>query len=206
MAYNKLFESVNVGSMNLKNRIVLPPMVRNWAGKDGEITDRLVSHYAELAKGGTAMLITEASFVSPEGKGFLYEMGIDNDKLITGLKRLALAAHAHGAKIGPQLYHAGRQTSSKVTGVQPVAPSPIPCPVMQEVPRELTIEEIKKIEDAFAEAARRAKEAEFDFVEVHGAHGYIITQFLSPYSNKRSDEYGGDLDGRMKFLTNIINY
>lgn len=205
MAFEKLFEKNYIGAMELRNRIVLPPMVRNWATEEGEVTERLVNHYAELAKGGAAMLINEATFVLANGKGFIHETGIHDDKMIPGLKQLVGAAHEHGAKIGPQLYHAGRQTSSKITGSQPVAPSPIPCPVMQEMPKELTVEQIAGIEDAFAEGARRAKEAGFDFVEVHGAHGYIITQFLSPFSNKRDDEYGGDLDGRMKFLTNIIN-
>lgn len=200
----KLFEKISIGKMELRNRIVLPPMVRNWGTEEGLVTDRLVNHYRELARGGTAMLITEASFVSPEGKGFGREMGIDRDECLPGLKKLAGAAHEHGAKIGPQLYHAGRQTNSKVTGVQPVAPSPIACPVMQEEPHELTIEEITAIEDKFADSARRAKEAGFDFVEVHGAHGYLIMQFLSPYSNKREDEYGGSLENRFRFVKNII--
>ncbi|MDD4995368.1 MAG: FAD-dependent oxidoreductase [Patescibacteria group bacterium] len=204
MAFKNLFEPIMIGSLKLKNRLVLPPMVRNWATERGEVTDRLVDHYAALARGGTAMLILEAIYVSPEGRGFTYQMGIDNDALVPGLKKLVDAAHQYGAAIGPQLYHAGRQTNSKTISQPPVAPSPIPCPVQREMPRELSAEEISEIENAFAAAALRAKGAGFDFVEVHGAHGYLITQFLSAYSNKRKDAYGGDLEGRMAFLKNII--
>lgn len=204
MAHEKLFEPIKIGSMELKNRIVMPPMVRNWATEQGEVNDRIINHYRAVAQGGCAMIITEASYIMPNAKGFKYQMGIHDDKLIPGWQKLADVAHAAGAKIGPQIYHAGRQTHSSVTGMPSVAPSPIPCPVEQEMPHELTIPEIEEIEDAYAKAVKRAKRAGCDFAELHGAHGYLITQFLSAYSNKREDKYGGDLKSRMTFVINVV--
>jgi len=204
MKFSHLFTPGKIGSMTVKNRIVMPPMVRNYAGKKGEVTDRYIEHIKSIAAGGTGLLILEASYISPEGKGFVNELGIDHDAQIDGLKKLAKAAHEHDAKIGPQLYHAGRQTHHKITGQQPVAPSAIPCPVEQDMPVALKINEIYELENKYAEAARRAKEANMDFVEIHGAHGYLITQFLSPFSNKRKDKYGGSLLNRMRFLNHIV--
>lgn len=149
------------------------------------------------------MMILEASFVVPEGRGFARQLGIHADAMIPGLRRLAGLAHAHGAKIGVQLYHAGRQTSSKTTGVVPVAPSAIPDPTVMEMPRELTTEDIAALVAAFAKAAARAKKAGLDFVEIHGAHGYLVTQFLSPFSNRRTDGYGGTFEKRMRFMEEV---
>jgi len=204
MKFPHLFAPGKIGNMSLKNRLVMPPMVRNYASKQGEVTNRYLDHIESIAAGDVGMMILEASFISPEGKGFVNELGINNEKLIPGLKKLVKVAHAHGAKIGPQLYHAGRQTHHNVTGQTPVAPSAIPCPVMQDKPEALKTNEIYELENKFAESARLAKEAGMDFVEIHGAHGYLITQFLSPFSNKRKDKYGGSLTNRMRFLTHII--
>ncbi len=139
-----------------------------------------------------------------DGKGFSHQLGIHTDDVIPGLKQLAQAAHAQGAVIGPQLYHAGRQTSSQTTGMQPIAPSPIPDSTINEMPRSLNVDEIRDIINAYADAARRAKDAGCDFVEIHGAHGYLITQFLSPFSNTREDEYGGSEEGRLRFATEVV--
>lgn len=210
MAFQKMFEAGYIGKMGLKNRIVLAPMVRNWATEEGAVTDRLISNYVAIAEGGVGMMIVEASYVShPVGKGFVRELGVWDDKLIPGLKELAQAVHAQDVKIGVQIHHAGRQTYSQVCGTQPVAPSPVPCPIMQflapgEVPRELTTEEVGKVAGDYAEAARRVKEAGFDFVELHKAHGYLITQFLSPITNQRTDRYGGDFAGRMRFALEVV--
>ena len=204
MKFTKLFSTGNIGQMQLKNRIVMPPMVRNYASRKGEVTDKYLAHIESIAAGGAAMLILEASFISTEGKGFTHELGIDRDNTIKGLKKLALIAHKHNCKIGIQLYHAGRQTHHLTTGKQPVAPSPISCPIMQDPPKKLSISQIIELENKYANAALRAKEAELDFVEIHGAHGYLITQFLSPYSNKRNDKYGGSFENRLRFLSNIF--
>lgn len=203
MPYDRLFSPGQIGSMTLKNRLVMPPMVRNYADEHGFVTQRHIDHAARIAAGGVGMMILEASYISPEGKGFTYELGLHTDSVIPGLKKLADAVHKHGTKIGSQLYHAGRQTSSKTTGMPPVAPSPLPDPTVNEIPRELTKQEIKHLVHAYADAAKRVKKAGCDFVEIHGAHGYLITQFLSPFSNRRTDEYGGTLTKRMHFLMEV---
>ncbi|HBT47713.1 MAG TPA: NADH:flavin oxidoreductase [Peptococcaceae bacterium] len=195
---------VKIGLLELKNRMVMAPMVTNYAYHDGSVTERLVAYHAERARGGVGMIIVEASYVHPSGKGFPNQLGIYSDRLIPGLRRLVDAVHAHGAKIAVQLYHGGRQTRSAVTGQPIVAPSPIPDPTVGETPRELTREEIGELVEAFAAAALRAKRAGFDAVEIHGAHGYLLNQFLSPYSNKRRDEYGGPLENRMRFLLEVV--
>lgn len=181
----------------------MPPMVRNYADAKGLATVRYLDHIERIAQGGTGMLILEASYVSPEGRGFVNGLGIHSDACVPGLKKLAAKAHEHKAAIGIQLYHAGRQTVSKICGKKPVAPSAIPCPVMQEMPRSLKIDEIKKLVKDFAKAALRAKKAGLDFVEIHGAHGYLVAQFLSPFSNTRKDAYGGDEEKRFRFLKEV---
>ncbi len=190
--------------MKLKNRLVMPPMVRNYADAKGRVTQRYVDHIARVAEGGVGSIILEASFVSPDGRGFVNELGIHSDAVIPGIRKLAAAAHRHGVKIGMQLYHAGRQTSAKTSGRRPVAPSSIPDPTVNEVPHELTVTEIRTIVRAYASAALRAKKAGLDFVEIHGAHGYLITQFLSPFSNRRSDAYGGSFENRFRFMEEVF--
>jgi 2,4-dienoyl-CoA reductase-like NADH-dependent reductase (Old Yellow Enzyme family)/thioredoxin reductase len=199
-----LFSPINIGTMSIKNRLVMPSMVRNYADANGKVTDRYVAHIERIAKGGTGMLVLEANYVRRDGKGFGNELGVHSNNVIPGLERLAKVAHKHGAKIGTQLYHAGRQTSSKTTGVKPVAPSPIPDPTVMEVPHELSTDEISSLVKAYAKGATRTKDAGLDFVEIHGAHGYLITQFLSKFSNKRKDKYGGSLENRMRFALEII--
>jgi 2,4-dienoyl-CoA reductase-like NADH-dependent reductase (Old Yellow Enzyme family)/thioredoxin reductase len=190
--------------LETKNRVVMPPMVRNYADENGLVTPKYLAHIERVAKGGVGTIILEASFIRSDGKGFSHELGLHTDDVIPGLKQLVQAAHAQGAVIGPQLYHAGRQTSSQTTGMQPIAPSPIPDSTINEMPRSLNVEEIRDIVNAYAQAARRSKEAGCDFVEIHGAHGYLITQFLSPFSNTRDDEYGGSEEGRMRFATEVV--
>lgn len=189
--------------MELKNRFVMPPMVRNYADASGLVTPRYVAHIERVARGGVGMMILEASFIATDGKGFVNQLGVHSDACIPGLKRLATSAHRHGAKIGIQLYHAGRQTSSKTSGTQPVAPSAIPDPVVNELPRALSVAEIRRLVAAYGKAAARAKRAGLDFVEIHGAHGYLITQFLSPFTNKRTDAYGGTFEKRLRFATEV---
>ncbi|WP_234970227.1 oxidoreductase [Carboxydothermus pertinax] len=202
--FEKLLEPIQIGPMKLRNRIVMPSMVTNFAAADGAVTERFKAYHQTRAKGGVGLIIVEASYVHPTGKGFKNQLGIYKDELVPGLRKLTEAVHFYGAKIAVQLYHAGRQTTSKVTGMNVVAPSPIPCPVKQEMPEELSKEEIKELIEAFGQAARRAKEAGFDAVEIHGAHGYLLNQFLSPYSNKRTDEYGGNLENRLRFPIEVI--
>lgn len=203
-SFQLLMSPIKIGNMQLRNRIVMPPMVTNYAYEDGSVTDRLRAYHVERAKGGVGLIIVEASYVHLSGRGFQNEVGIYSDRLIASLRSLVDAVHTHGAKIAIQLYHGGRQTKSSVTGQPIVAPSPIPDPTEPETPKELTKEEIAELVKAFGEAARRAKAAGFDAVEVHGAHGYLIDEFLSPYANKRTDEYGGSLENRMRFPLEVV--
>ncbi|MGE5624528.1 MAG: FAD-dependent oxidoreductase [Bacillota bacterium] len=200
-----LFNGGHIGRLQLKNRIVMAPMVRNYADEQGRMTERYLAHLERIAKGGVGGIILEASFVSPEGRGFRYELGLHSDSVIDGLHAAARVAHDNGVRLGIQLYHAGRQTTTKVCGEQPVAPSAIPCPLLQEIPRMLDRVEIHALVRAYGNAARRAKAAGLDFVEIHAAHGYLITQFLSPFSNRRNDVYGGNVENRRRFLGEIID-
>lgn len=203
MKFPHLFSEGRIGTLRTKNRFVMPPMVRNYADGNGRVTPRYLAHIERIARGGVGLMILEASYVSQDGKGFVNQLGIHEDGTIAGLKKLAAAGHAHGAKIGVQLYHGGRQASSTTTGTQPVAPSAIPDPVVNEVPAELSKKDIALIVKRFSAAAVRAKKAGMDFVEIHGAHGYLVTQFLSPFSNKRTDEYGGTPAKRLRFLKEV---
>jgi len=200
-----LFSEGRIGSLRTKNRIVMPAMVLNYADEGGRVTQRYEAHMNRIATGGVGTIILEASFVSQLGKGFVQQLGIHDDECVEGLRRLAATAQEEGVLVGPQLHHAGRQTSSQVTGGKPLAPSPLPCPLMQEEPDELTQDQIAGIVADFGEAARRAKQAGFDFVELHGAHGYLIAQFLSPFTNRRDDGYGGSFDNRMRFVEEVFD-
>lgn len=201
MEFKKLFEPLKIKNITLKNRLVMSAACTEYGTEDGYVTDRLVNYYAERAKGGTGLIFVEvANPVYPAGKVLVHQLSIHDDKYIPGLKRLADAVHAYGAKIILQISHAGRQTTSKTSGQQPWAPSAmLPKVAMYwEMPKEMTIEEIKWIPGKFAEAAERAKKAGFDGIEFHYAHGYLMTSFISPYTNKRTDEYGGSLENRMR--------
>lgn len=179
-------------------------MVRNYANAQGQVTDRYVAHIERIAQGGVGAIILEASFVRLDGRGFVNELGVHEDSVVPGLRRLADAAHRHGAAIGVQIYHGGRQASSKTNGGLPiVAPSAIPEPTVLQTPKALSTRGIKELVKAFGAAAARAQQAGLDFVELHGAHGYLITQFLSPFSNKRRDAYGGTPEKRLRFLLEV---
>jgi len=213
MAYRKLFTSGRIGTCEIKNRIIVPAFQKNYANKDGWVTQRLIDYWVERAKGGVGLILIGSAYISPESKGGIFQVGIYADYLIDGLKRLTDTVHQNGAKIGIQIQHRGRQTEGMSSGFHSVAPSPIsaelpPQPrvtLSKEIPRELIGEEIKDIIKKFGEAAGRAKKAGFDVVEIHGAHGYLINEFLSPYSNKRKDEYGGSVENRERFALETIS-
>lgn len=199
-----LFKPVAIGGKTLKNRAVVPAMVMNYCNEDGTCTERFTAYHEAKAKGGFGMIITEDFAVSPEGKGFRFLPGLWEDRQIAGFSEFTKRIHAQDAVIIAQIYHAGRQTSRAVTGQAPWAPSAIPCPFSPDMPHEMTIDEIKKTVSNFGDCARRAKEAGFDGVEIHGAHGYLIAEFMSPYSNKRTDKYGGPLQNRIRFALEVI--
>lgn len=201
-----LFSPIKIGNLIVKNRIVMSPMVVSLANQNGEVTRELIEYYEARAKGGAGLIIVEAACVdTPAGREAFGQLNIDNASYISGLARLADSIKAYSTRAFIQLFHAGRQTSrSQTGGIQPVAPSPIPCKITKEIPRELSIAEIKEIENKFIIAAYYAFLAGFEGVEIHAAHGYLINQFLSPNSNQRNDEYGGVLSNRMRILLNIV--
>jgi len=205
----KLFEPIQIGQMTLKNRIVLAAMVANFATENGFVTDRLKAYHANIARGGCGLNVTESAHVSLEGKRITCGLGAYDDKLIPGLRELTDAVHAEGGKIAQQIHHGGRECSLAITGLQPIGPSSVTSRYSAiskktDMPRQMTLEDIEITISKFGDAGRRAKEAGFDAVEVHGAHGYLINQFLSPYANKRTDQYGGDIYGRSRFLQEVI--
>jgi 2,4-dienoyl-CoA reductase-like NADH-dependent reductase (Old Yellow Enzyme family)/thioredoxin reductase len=181
---------LQVRAVTLPNRIVGAPMERNYCDLLGRVTPRYVEYLARRAAGGTGLLFTESSYVTQASKARPYQMGLHGDHVLDGLGRLAAAVHAEGALLGVELNHAGRVVPSSVSNLQPVAPSAVPCvEVGGEMPRALTAAEIDQVVADFAAAAARAIEAGVDVIAVHGAHGYLIAQFLSPRSNRRKDEY-----------------
>ncbi len=200
----KLFEPVNIGNVELRNRLVMPPMGTNFAAEDGSVTQRAIDYYRERARGGVGLVIVEGAYVHPLGKGSNMQMSLIDDDKIPGLSRLAKAIQAEGARAAIQLFHAGRQVSSMIIGTQPISASDVPCMLVREPPRPMTLEEIEETIEAFGEAARRIKDAGFDAVEIHAAHGYLINQFLSPLTNLRKDKYGGHFEGRTRFLVDIV--
>jgi 2,4-dienoyl-CoA reductase-like NADH-dependent reductase (Old Yellow Enzyme family) len=204
--FPRLFSPGRIGALTLPNRILMAPMEKNLAHPTGAITQRYIDYCEARAAGGAALILLESMYVDPAGKNHRYQLGIHDDALVPGYRRLAAACHRHGALVGAELQFAGRETSSSVTGTEPVAPSPVPCAVLAggEVPRPLAVEEIPAIVRAFAEAAGRAVAAGFDVVEIHGAHGYLVGQFLSPYANRRDDAYGGDFERRLRFPLEVI--
>ncbi len=200
--FENLFSKVKIGTLELDNRLIVSPMVTCFAQEDGKVTNQYIEYVREKAKGGWGMIINEAHAAIESGKAFDKFFGLYSDDQIEGQKELVKAAHDQGVKIAVQLVHAGRQ--SLYTGAPLVAPSPIADPTSPITPNELTLDEIHEIIESFGDAALRAKKAGYDAVEIHGAHGYLIQEFTSQYSNKRTDEYGGDLAGRAKFSLDII--
>ena len=204
MKYANTFSTGKIGTLELRNRLIVPAMETEYS-KDGTINDRIANYWIERAKGGWALLTMEVAAVSRNGKGFPNSLTLFDDDCIEMYKKLTDEVHKYGAKMSIQLHHAGRQTLSYfIGGEQIVAPSAIAHPMYGEVPRELTTEEVWGIIEDYGDAAVRAKNAGFDTVEVHGGHGYLPVQFLSANTNKRADEFGGDLEHRAKFTIEVI--
>jgi len=198
----KLYEPFRVGNLELKNRIIMAPMVTSFA-EDSFVSQRTLDYYGKRAAGGCGLIVVEGSSIDEKfSGGFL--IGAYDDKYLPGLTELAACIKKEGAKAIIQYEHPGKQTSSMMSGRQTVAPSAIPCPVFREEPHALTVEEIKELVELFVQGAVRAKKAGFDGVEIHGANGYLISQFLSPADNIREDQYGGDAAGRALFAIEIV--
>lgn len=206
MRYPNLFSEGRIGSLRLKNRVVMPAMGTMLASADGEVSDHMIAYFEERARGGVGLIITEVTSIEYTlGKAGAVHPRVDDNKFIPMLSRLAHAVHKHDSRIFMQLHHVGRQGNSMLTGGLPiVAPSPIPYCVAAEVPRALETVEVKDLVQRFIMGALRCKMAGIDGVELHAAHGYLMNQFLSPQSNKRTDEYGGSFKNRMRFVKEVV--
>ena len=206
MTYQKLFERGSIGNLELKNRIVMPAMGCSFAESSGEAGPRMIKYYADRARGGAGLIITEITRVDDEtGVGTPNQLSVTNTHVIPQLQRLVEAVHAYNTKLFVQLHHPGNQTPSRlIGGKQPVSASDVTCKVIGEQPRALTTEEVEAMVKRFVTGAVIAQKAGADGVEIHAAHGYLVSQFLSPYTNKREDKYGGSFEGRLRFITEII--
>lgn len=200
-----LLKPLQVGPLSLSNRLVMPPMATSKAETDGKVSQAILDYYAEKSQGGyISLIIIEHSFITLAGKASPQQLSIAEDSVIDNLKQLVETIHRNGSKCMMQLNHAGSAASEEWTGTTPVGPSAVKNPRRGNVPNELTREEIGDIIKAFQDAARRTKEAGFDGVEIHSAHGYLLNQFFSPLTNKRTDEYGGDVQQRIRIHLEVI--
>jgi len=197
-----LFETTVINGMELKNRLVRSATHEAMADDDGFPTDQLFKLYERLAKGGVGLIITGYTYVSRDGKSKAM-LGIDSDEHIPKYRELVNHVHQAGSKIAVQINHCGRQTTKEDAGSQPIAPSAVKDNAMFVMPREMAEDDIERIIEAFAQAARRVKESGFDAVQIHGAHGYLISQFLCPHTNRRNDKWGGSIVNRMRFVSEI---
>jgi 2,4-dienoyl-CoA reductase-like NADH-dependent reductase (Old Yellow Enzyme family) len=200
-----LLKPLKAGPLDLKNRLVMPPMATAKADADGKVTDEIIDYYDEKSKGGyIALIIIEHSYISAEGKASSNQLSAADDNVIPDLRRLSATIHKNGSKAVMQLNHAGSAAKEEVTGQAPAAPSAVAHPRQSAIPRELTEKDIAGIVNAFGKAAIRAKEAGFDGVEIHSAHGYLLNQFFSPLTNKRTDKYGGNVLNRIRLHLQVI--
>ena len=186
-----VLQPITINGMTVPNRVVVPPMETGFASKSYEVTEQLIAYHRRRSAGGIGLIIVEYTSIAPIGRCIANQLGVFDDRFVPGLKRLTDAAHEGGAKIALQIHHGGAKARAQFTGGEIVAPSPLPDPSRGVVPRQLSIPEIEETVHAFGQAARRAKKAGFDAVEIHGAHGYLVGEFLSPHYNRRSDAYGG---------------
>ncbi|TNE29973.1 MAG: alkene reductase [Bacteroidetes bacterium] len=219
MKYTRLFQPYTMNGRALKNRFLMAPMTRSRSDQPGDVPNKLMAtYYGQRASAG--LIITEATQVSLQGKGYARTPGIYTPEQIEGWKLTTEEVHAKGSEIFLQLWHVGRVSSSKVNGLQPIAPSPITAKETKvyvfdgapngdatftpvEEPREMTQKDIDRVVKEFAQGAKNAMKAGFDGVEIHGANGYLIDQFLRSNSNRRTDKYGGSMENRIRLLTEI---
>lgn len=211
MNHPLLHQPISLGSLTLKNRLVLPPMATEKSDK-GQVTQALVDYYGDMAQSGPALIIQEHCFVAPEGRASVHQIAFDERADLDGLKRITAAVHQHHVPILAQLSHAGSAAHKTLTGQEPLGPSAVLNPArtasaygQPELPRPMGEKDLVRVRDAFAAAALRAREAGYDGVEIHAAHGYLLNQFYSPLTNKRTDAYtGSTLEGRTRYLREVI--
>lgn len=212
MNHPLLHQPISLGSLTLKNRLVLPSMATEKSDK-GQVTQALVDYYGDMALSGPALIIQEHCFVSSEGRASVHQIAFDERADLDGLKRITAAVHQHHVPILAQLSHAGSAAHKALTGQEPLGPSAVLNPArtasaygQRELPRPMGEKDLVRVRDAFAAAALRAREAGYDGVEIHAAHGYLLNQFYSPLTNKRTDAYtGSTLEGRTRYLREVIH-
>jgi 2,4-dienoyl-CoA reductase-like NADH-dependent reductase (Old Yellow Enzyme family) len=198
-----LFDVTSIKNLTLRNRFVRSATWEGMAGDDGGVTDRLIEMYKTLAEGGVGLIITGHAYVSKEGQACPGQIGIHEDRLLEGLAALTDAVHKGGGKIAVQLAHAGCRAAAEQTGLEAIGPSVLKGESGQ-VCRAMTRADIDQVADAFGRAAKRAVQAGSDAIQIHAAHSYLISEFLSPCHNKRNDEYGGSIENRTRFLLHVI--
>ncbi len=199
-----LFDQTQIKGMELKNRLVRSATGEGMADKDGFPTDDHFDLYKRLAQGGVGLIITGLTYVSRDGKTDGLN-GIDKDEQIPKYRELVDLAHENDAKIAMQIAHCGSQTTAEMIKTQPIAPSAVKEKTMFVEPREMTEQDIERVIEDFGEASRRVKESNFDAVQLHGAHGYLISEFLCPHTNRRKDKWGGSIENRIRFVKEIYN-
>ena len=199
----KIFEQTAIGGMGLRNRLVRSATWEGMCEKDGRPTERLAACYRALAEGGAGLIITGYAFVRPDGRQMPGKMGMHTDDFSGDMLKLTSTVHDAGGRLCVQIVHVGGQTRAKTIGRRPMAPSAVKVPQFPEEPQAMTVKEIDEVVAAFGEAARRARRFGFDAVQLHAAHGYLINQFLSPLTNRRTDGYGGTVENRCRFLLEV---
>lgn len=200
-----LFTPINLGNMRIENRFIHSATYEVMASETGEVSDKLVKRYQNLAKGEVGLIIPGYMYVHPLGRSYKYQTGIHNDEKIPALRKLVEAVHQEGGKVAFQLAHAGRQTTKAMIGQTPIGPSSRGRdPINFVKPMEMTADQVEEVIQAFGVAAKRAVEAGADGIQLHAAHGYLINQFISPFFNQRKDEWGGSDANRFRFLKELI--
>jgi 2,4-dienoyl-CoA reductase-like NADH-dependent reductase (Old Yellow Enzyme family) len=199
-----IFDTTVINGLEMNNRLVRSATWEGMGDPDGSVNDRVIDVYRELADGGVGLIITGYMAVRADGRQASTQFLVSDDRFTAGLARLADTVHEHGGKVVAQIVHCGGQANREATGLGPVAPSAVVSPGYPEVPIELSPADIEDIIRCFADAARRVKDAGYDGVQIHGAHGYLLAQFLSPVRNQRRDEWGGSLGKRSRFALEVL--
>lgn len=199
-----LFTPIQVGKIEIPNRFVRSATHDFMANRDGSASDRQVTLFENLARGEVGLIITGHAYIHPAGIASPFQTGVDRDDRIDGLNRITEVVHHYPSRIFLQLSHAGRQTTPKICGCTPLAPSAVYEPTFKVMPKEMSPEDIRGVVDDFIQASRRAAQSGFDGVQLHCAHGYLLSSFISPYTNRRTDEWGGSLSNRLRIVREII--
>ncbi|MBP1768564.1 MAG: 2,4-dienoyl-CoA reductase [Candidatus Aminicenantes bacterium] len=204
MRASVLFTPLEIGPIKIPNRFVRSATHDFMSGEDGSVTDRQVALFRRLAEGEVGLIITGHAYINPAGKASPRQIGVHDDRMVDGLSRIPRSVHDFPTRIFLQIAHAGRQTKEKICGCVPAAPSAVYDPVFKLLPRAMARDEIRGTIDEFVQAGRRAKQAGFDGVQIHVAHGYLLSSFISPHTNRREDEYGGSLENRARIVREIL--